>query len=385
MVGNMTSMLRDVCEYATLWTHRQCDTFGKLGLTIHSRPADWRVAYATHVQLMQRPSHSNGAGEASASFSVATWNVHGGEDAHGKPALAEQMRVLQHLSAVVVCLQEVPTSMLNMLTERYEIVSLVPVYSVVDPRVATPAASSAAAASARASSRVQKHFDWELLAATPGAPGVQQCLFNVIAVDCRSGIVSSGDEVVTLEQYEVTGHGPLRVHERRALSCVTLTSSGGSSALAAAPLFVFHTHLHDEHGDAGDAKRYKQVTALCEHLTQLRKRSPYARFILCGDLNACSKHDYTPAEQLCLYAFSGGLISEHHNYWGALERLETLAVDSFELAAQPRPKISCWACRRVDHILFSRPTGHCNWTVQHSAVHYTQASDHLPIVCWITA
>jgi len=42
------------------------------------------------------------------------------------------------------------------------------------------------------------------------------------------------------------------------------------------------------------------------------------------------------------------------NYWAALELLEEqLAIDSFALAQLPRPKISCWSCRRVDHILLS--------------------------------
>jgi endonuclease/exonuclease/phosphatase family metal-dependent hydrolase len=106
-------------------------------------------------------------------------------------------------------------------------------------------------------------------------------------------------------------------------------------------------------------------------------------FVLCGDLNACSERDYTPGEQYMMYTFSGLHMPQEHNYWAALELLEEqLAIDSFALAQASRPKISCWSCRRVDHILLSTQAA-LQWRVAHSAVYYTLASDHLPIICWL--
>ena len=70
-------------------------------------------------------------------------------------------------------------------------------------------------------------------------------------------------------------------------------------------------------------------------------------------------------------------------YWDVMAALESRALDCFDLAGQPRPKISCWSCRRVDHILFSACAA-VHWPNQHAAAYYTLASDHLPLVSWLS-
>ena len=59
-----------------------------------------------------------------------------------------------------------------------------------------------------------------------------------------------------------------------------------------------------------------------------------------------------------------------------------MAIDSFALVQVSRPKISCWSCRRVDHILLSTQAA-LQWRVAHSAEYYTLESDHLPVICWV--
>jgi len=206
------------------------------------------------------------------------------------------------------------------------------------------------------------------------------CLFNVIAV--RNTVLPhlrtapSSSKVVFLEEYDdrLTADGRC-IKERRVLSSMQLHFQR-----SAAPLHIFNTHLHDSHGDNGHTLRFQQARRIRKRLVRLSSRADSLQFLLCGDLNACSEADYTPGEQLCIYSFSGNSISPQHDYWGILSSLESLMADSFDLAARPRPKISCWACRRVDHVMFSAASV---WNVIDSAVFYTAASDHLPIVCWI--
>ena len=101
-----------------------------------------------------------------------------------------------------------------------------------------------------------------------------------------------------------------------------------------------------------------------------------------GDSSHHTERDYTPGEQYMMYSFSGLDMCQEINYWSALELLEMHAIDSFALAQQPRPKISCWSCRRVDHIVVNTPAA-MRWRILHSAMYYSLASDHLPVVCWM--
>jgi endonuclease/exonuclease/phosphatase family metal-dependent hydrolase len=65
-----------------------------------------------------------------------------------------------------------------------------------------------------------------------------------------------------------------------------------------------------------------------------------------------------------------------------LELLEARATDCFALAQQPRPKITSWACPRVDHILLNTRAA-MKWQVQRAAAYSSTASDHLPLLCWL--
>jgi endonuclease/exonuclease/phosphatase family metal-dependent hydrolase len=201
---------------------------------------------------------------------------------------------------------------------------------------------------------------------------------------------------VVLHQYDARVVDEAHVLERRVLSSVRLTFSDA----ARTSLVVYNTHLHAEPGAAGLDVRYAEMQTICKHLGRgstgvatspsdahaAGHASPTrscSSFVLCGDLNACSERDYTPGEQYMMYAFSGLHMPEEHNYWAVLEQVEAqLAIDSFALAQAARPKISCWSCRRVDHILLSTQAA-LQWRVDSSVVYYTLASDHLPIVCWM--
>ena len=211
------------------------------------------------------------------------------------------------------------------------------------------------------------------------------CNFNVIAVQSELLEQSAATPHVAarVEPSRQLHEYPMRVYEgaciveRRVLSSVILTQVGAQTDVP--PLRIYCTHMDSQHGAEGMMQRYREAQAICQALDQL---SAEDAFVLCGDLNACSEFDYTPGEQHMLAAFSGAVKEEQLNFWAVLELLEARAIDCFALAQQPRPKISCWACSRVDHILLNTRAA-MKWQVQRAAVYYSTASDHLPLICWM--
>ena len=216
--------------------------------------------------------------------------------------------------------------------------------------------------------------------------------FNVIAVrndllhtsaSRTMHLAAHAEDSTELHSYDARVHDGAQIAERRMLSSALFSLSGAAAdAASVPPLRVYCTHLHSQHGAAGLNLRYAEATVIQQQLQ--RDSEQRAASVLCGDLNALSEWDYTPGEQHMLLAFSGVAAEAELNPWGTLELLEQHATDCFALAQQQRPKISCWACTRVDHILLNTRAAHA-WRVQRAASYYTLASDHLPVVCWLRA
>lgn len=53
-------------------------------------------------------------------------------------------------------------------------------------------------------------------------------------------------------------------------------------------------------------------------------------------------------------------------------------IDSYKYINKPSPLYSCWTGRKVDHILFYKPTW--NLDVSNVYIHYNNYSDHLPLI-----
>lgn len=402
-------MLERILEYVSGWSPGlHSGVFRELGLTVSSKPEHWYAAFERHVAL-GRPSNDGVSAYATKhtqDISILTWNLRASQSGRtsGHDLLQAQLQVLlQGLSRpTILCLQEVCLAMVEQLPEHgYDVLSCDLVYAEVGKAEGTLSLTQIADKMKRTKYR-------------PAFSG-----FNVIAVlrtfrlNGVAGCCLSLEKV--LHDYPPKRDSEGAVLERRMLSAVDLTFANQTR-----PLRIYNTHLHATPGASGLNERYREMEIICEQLTQQpqpagvtapvtggRSSSTAAAaaassssssspailaaissspspppFVLCGDLNACSERDYTPGEQYMMYTFSGLNMCQEINYWGALELLETHAIDSFALAQQPRPKISCWSCRRVDHIVVNTQAA-MRGRILHSAVYYTLASDHLPVVCWM--
>lgn len=422
-------MMDRVLAYVSGWSPGlHSGVFRELGLTVSSQAAHWYAAFERHVAL-GRPLNSQVTAYASRhaddELSVLTWNLRASMSG-SNPApdlLPAQLEViLQGLARpAVLCLQEVCFEMMEHLPlHGYEVLSCELVYAEIDAhsdagrREGKPNGDSQRPhrPSKRAKRKHSTHrpaaVSLDAIASAMQRDSSYRPAFsgwNVIAVrrSWLDRLVVQRGPTVLLRQYDARVVEGTDVLERRLLSSVQLTFAHR----ALAPLLIYNTHLHAEPGADGLDERYAEMRIICQQLTQPpvspseglsaasaagSSRPPSARslappppppFLLCGDLNACSERDYTPGEQYMMYSFSGLHMPQEHNYWAVLELLEEqLAMDSFALARLPRPKISCWSCRRVDHILSSTQAA-LQQAVTHSAVYYTLASDHLPVICWM--
>lgn len=99
--------------------------------------------------------------------------------------------------------------------------------------------------------------------------------------------------------------------------------------------------------------------------------------ILVGDLNALARLDYSPSEVYFHSRIEHFLHAGRTDSWRVMDLLEEEErwVDLFTQAQTPRPKISAWSCRRVDHAL---AYSGCQWTAMFASPIFTLASDHLP-------
>ncbi len=359
------------------------------------------------------------AGQKQKHLSICTWNLHGcmssGEGSQPDDRLQEQLEILRTdlVRPAVLCLQEVSAGMLQQLEEQLHYAVLIHelVYAEVEQRQqqrmedeqqqqqqqrrhSTHSNRAAPAASSPARKRAKTDHTAPALSCSSVAALVKShgfrpafCSFNVIAVRKELLDPTSAERHFTahveqsrdLHVYPTRQPGGAHIVERRVLSSVTLTPADAPPGTP--PLRVYCTHLDSKHGAQGMTERYREAEAVCQVLDQADAQEAY---VLCGDLNACSEFDYTPGEQHMLTAFSGAVKEEEFNFWAVLELFEARATDCFALAQQPCPKISCWACSRVDHLLLNTRAAMA-WKVQRAAVYYTLASDHLPVICWMRA
>ena len=424
-------MLSCVVDYAAGWSPGLFSgIYRQLHLTMSRKPDEWRAAFERYVALglplnegvthFAQTVAANGVAAVRAGqkhLSICTWNLHGcmssGEGSQPDDRLHEQVEILRTglVRPAVLCLQEVSAGMLQQLEEQLHYTVLVRelVYAEVEQRQQqrmedeqqqqqkfSNNSHRAASTTSAAAPPVRKHaktdhtpppLSCSSVAALMNCHGVQPafCSFNVIAM--RRELLdqtSAGQQFIAhVEQSRDLHVYPTRLQdgasivERRVLSSVTLTPIDASPNTPS--LRIYCTHLDSKHGAQGMTERYREAEAICQAFDQADAQEA---FVLCGDLNACSEFDYTPGEQHMLTAFSGAVKEEALNFWAVLELFETRSTDCFALAQQPRPKISCWACSRVDHVLLSTRAA-LAWNVQRAAVYYTMASDHLPVVCWM--
>jgi endonuclease/exonuclease/phosphatase family metal-dependent hydrolase len=417
---DMRQMLQRVLEYASGWSPGVFSgIYRQLGLTMSRRTDEWRAAFARYVALglplnaavtaYSKVVVDAGDQAQPLTLSVCTWNMHGsmscGTDSTPDDRIQQQLGVLRDglMRPSVLCLQEVSTGMLQQLEQQLGYIVLVRdlVYAEVE-QVQMPDDEFHAAAAAAGSHSARKRARTNINAAPLTCADITDqisrgelqpsfCGFNVIAV--RSDLVqptasraaflqAHAEESVQLRTYDTRVHNDAQVAERRMLSSVLLSVHGCIGESTPRSLRVRCTHLDSQPGVVGMDKRYADASLIHQQLA--KDAQQHVASVLCGDLNACSEWDYSPGEQYMLLAFSGLAAEASMNPWGALEKLEQKVTDCFALAQQARPKISCWACTRVDHILLNTHAAHA-WRVQRAAMYHTMASDHLPVICWMRA
>lgn len=414
-----------------------CEHLNQRVQTVIGQHARSRQSRSAHVAAAAAsPQISN---HQPCQLSLLVWNCYGGggltqtatTEQDDNDGVLELFQVIKQYQADVLALQEAPYGLVELLREDgYTIVATLVCCEMYAPRSSSrKRRKNRKGAAQRAESEERKVAAYDVADSSH-----RMEIYNVIAVRADADIdprqLQVDGAVVPPfvlsrcnDREEETMDGPVVVEESRRLQYVRLrmrawTSGSSSPSASVCTLGLWNTHLEvkDESvrfdslqniadamdhvaGRASIGERIRPVIAAAASHNRAGSLStdqaiPIAALdahlpncssddqLLVGDLNAMSRLDYSPAERQYLSRvdrFHLGMASAHAtDTWRCMDFAEDEQkwVDAFSKADMPRPKISVWSCRRVDHALLYRG---CTWSVVHCFQVFTKASDHLPL------